>query len=68
VNEKKQPDKFGTIIRKVRTGDRIVLAIDGVEIGFFEIHSIPRDLAARVACRFDRRVKIYRPKEKDSDV
>lgn len=67
MSEKPEPKKFGNVVRKVRTGDRIVLAIDGVEIGYFEIHSIPRDLSARVSCRFDRRVRIYRPQE-TSDV
>lgn len=68
MKDKKEQSPLGNVIRKVRAGDRIVLALDGVDIGFFEMKSIPDDRAVRVACRFDRRVKIYRPKEEDSDV
>ncbi len=61
------PKRFGNVIRQMYQGDRIVLSIDGEEIGYVELLRVPHDQKVKVAFAFAQSVKIARPPEESID-
>lgn len=67
MSKKETPKRFGNVIRQMYQGDRIVLSIDGEEIGYVELLRVPHDQKVRVGFAFAQSVKIARPPEESSD-
>ena len=65
MSETKQ--NFGNVIRQMYQGDRVILSMDGAEIGYVELLRVPRDQKVKVAFAFDQSVRITRPKEDSPD-
>lgn len=62
-----QNPTFGNVIRQMYQGDRVILSIDGREIGYVELLRVPRDQKVKVAFAFSQSVRITRSKEDAPD-